>query len=36
MPREDPAGQAKADAQADVVQARRMLDLLTAVAGRTA
>ncbi|MCX6392864.1 MAG: glycosyltransferase [Actinobacteria bacterium] len=36
LPREDPAGQAKADAQADVVQARRMLDLLTAVAGRTA
>jgi glycosyltransferase involved in cell wall biosynthesis len=35
LPREDPAGQAKADAQADVVQARRMLDLLTAVAGRT-
>ncbi len=36
MPREDPAGQARADAQADVVQARRMLDLLQAVAGRTA
>ena len=34
LPREDPAGQAKADAQADVVQARRMLDLLQAVAGR--
>jgi glycosyltransferase involved in cell wall biosynthesis len=36
LPREDPAGQAKADAQADVVQARRMLDLLTAAAGRSA
>ncbi len=36
LPREDPAGQARADAQADVVQARRMLDLLTTVAGRAA
>ena len=36
MPREDPAGQARADAQADLVQARRMLDLLAGVAGRPA
>ena len=36
LPREDPAGQARADAQADVVQARRLLDLLASVAGRPA
>ncbi|MGI9116941.1 MAG: glycosyltransferase [Gaiellales bacterium] len=32
LPRDDPAGQAHADAQADVVQARRLLDVLVAVA----
>ena len=36
LERDDPAGQARADAQADVVQARRMLDLLAGVAAGTA
>lgn len=34
LPRADPAGQAAADAHADVVQARRLADLLARVAGR--